>query len=157
MTQTGHIDLLCAIDLSCVQRCVSNSVHHGSNVLRLVSSLSTATADAGDAAEDPGSDAHLEGRLLTQDSIHTSCNCKNSNTDALHHHHLLPPRSSACVSHPTTTQPHQQHITRGSGTHKEVGRPPDTVTPFISSETHAKRSTLTLFLPGQAFKATKNK
>lgn len=139
MTQTGHIDLLCAIDLSRVQRCVSDSVHHGSNVLHLVSSLSTAAADAGDAAEDPGSDAHSEGRLLTQDSIHTSCNCKNSNTDALHHHHHLPP---ACVSHPTTTQPHQQHITRGSGTRKEVGRPSDTVTPFISSETPAKRETL---------------
>lgn len=103
VTQTGHIDLLCAIDLSCAERRVSNSVHHGSNVLRLVPSLSAATADAGDAAEDPGSDAHSEGRILTQDSIHTRVTVKNSNTDALHHYQLNLPHVRFPPNHNSTS------------------------------------------------------
>lgn len=43
-------------------------------VLQLVSSLLTVAADAGDAAEDPGSNAHSERHLLTQDSSHTLFN-----------------------------------------------------------------------------------
>lgn len=39
--------------------------------MALVSSLTAVAADAGDAAEDPGSDALSERHLLTQDRGHT--------------------------------------------------------------------------------------
>lgn len=59
--------LLVVIDFLLVQSGI-NSQHNG------LFSVSSAAADAGDAAEDPESNAHEERRLLTQD--HSWCsNC----------------------------------------------------------------------------------
>lgn len=50
--------------------CKAVAVSHQTLALTLVSSHLTVAADAGDAAEDPGSNAHPERRLLTQDTSH---------------------------------------------------------------------------------------